>query len=329
MHSLQTFLRSAAIAYLANTASAAYTVEDAYDSSNFFNGFNFFNGPDPTHGFVDYTDAPTANLTSLAGYSGNAVYLGVDHTTVNPAGGRASVRLESTKQYTQGLFIADIQHMPGAECGVWPAFWTFGPNWPSSGEIDIIEGVNMQTTNAMTLHTADGCTVTNVGSKIGTVLATANCNAGNGNLGCGQDTTTNGGYGNSFNAGGGGVYAMDWTSSAISIYFFPRNAIPADITAGKPNPASWGPAQATFTGASCDIDAHFKNHKIVFNTTFCGDWAGSVWGSQCSSKAATCEAYVAQNPAAFSEAYWLINSVKVYKKAGTAKRGVTARPFMA
>jgi hypothetical protein len=31
--------------------------------------------------------------------------------------------------------------------------WTLGPNWPSSGEIDIIEGVNSQKANSMALHT--------------------------------------------------------------------------------------------------------------------------------------------------------------------------------
>jgi beta-glucanase (GH16 family) len=49
--------------------------------------------------------------------------------------GRKSIRLESKATYTKGLFIADIKHMPGGACGAWPAFWTFGPNWPSSGEI--------------------------------------------------------------------------------------------------------------------------------------------------------------------------------------------------
>jgi hypothetical protein len=316
------------LACAAGTASAAYTIQDTYDTSNFFSRFNFFSGSDPTHGFVAYADAGTANNTALAGYSSNAVYLGVDHTTVNPSGGRASVRLESQKQYTRGLFIADIAHMPSSECGVWPAFWTFGPDWPSSGEIDIIEGVNTQSTNAMTLHTAAGCSMSNPRSMAGSVLKVANCNSGGGNEGCSQTSSDAANYGTGFNAGGGGVYAMEWTSHAINIYFFPRSAIPADITSGSPNPSSWGPAQANFAGQGCNIDDHFKNHNIIFDTTFCGDWAGRVWGDSCAAKAPTCEAYVGQNPAAFAEAYWLINSVKVYSQ-GAAKRDVVATPFLA
>ena len=56
------------------------------------------------------------------------------------------------------------------------------------------------------------------------------------------------------------------------------------------------------------------NHHIVFDTTFCGDWAGSVWAaSSCAAYAPSCQAFVAANPGVFASAYWLINSVKVYQ----------------
>ncbi len=67
---------------------------------------------------------------------------------------------------------------------------------------------------------------------------------------------------------------MQWTSDAIKIFFFPRTGtIPADIEAGNPDPSTWGTPTASFSGGNCDIDANFMNHNIVFDTTFCGQWA--------------------------------------------------------
>jgi hypothetical protein len=334
MHFSRTFLAaSGSLISAVSVANAAYTIQDSYDTTNFFDGFSFFSGGDPTHGFVKYTTATVANTSSLAGYANNAVYMGVDHTTANPTGGRASVRVSSDKTYTHGLFIADIAHMPGSICGVWPAFWTFGPNWPSSGEIDIIEGVNNAKTNTVTLHTSSGCTMQNTGSASGSTLGQTNCNAGNGNDGCGFGTTNGQAYGDGFNNIGGGVHAMQWTSTGISTYFFPRGAIPADITAGNPDPATWGTPVTAFGGSGCSIDQHFKNHQIIFDTTFCGDWAGNVWAQNptCSSLATSCSSYVGANPSAFVNAYWLVNSVKVYQNGGakTKREDVVPVPFLA
>lgn len=314
----------AGIAQAANSSS--YTLQDAYNTTNFFQSFDFFNGPDPTSGFVNYVSASAANTTGLAGFSNNAVLLGVDHKTLNPpAPGRASTRVTSKKAYNSGLFIADIAHMPGG-CGVWPAFWTVGKNWPADGEIDIIEGVNADTTNAVTLHTSAGCNMASTGALSTSSLSTSNCNANTAFDGCSFSTASTQGFGAGFNANQGGVYAMEWTSSAISVWFFARSTIPADITSGKPSPPTWGTPTALFAGkGGCDIASHFQNHQIVFDTTFCGQWAGKVWSSgSCASLAPTCDAYVAQNPSAFATTYWLINSVKVYQQPGV-KRDLAQR----
>jgi hypothetical protein len=312
----------ALIYFAAGIANAAYVIEDTFDSSNFFNEFTFFTATDPTHGTVKFASAAAANTTGLAGYSNNAVYLGVDHTTVDPAGGRGATRVTSNKAYNKGLFVADVSHMPGGICGVWPAFWMVGSNWPNEGEIDIIEGVNDYATNAMTLHTSAGCTMSGTGAQSGSVLTETNCNAGTANQGCSTTTTNTQSYGAGFNANGGGVYAMEWTSSTIKVYFFTRSAIPSDISSGAPNPSSWGAPMASFTGGSgCNIDSHFTNQQIVFDTTFCGDWAGQVWSSgSCASLASTCSTYVAQNPSAFTQAFWMINSVKVYQNSTATRR---------
>lgn len=172
----------------------------------------------------------------------------------------------------------------------------------------------------MTLHTNSGCTISNTGAFTGQ-LSTPNCDVNApgqyANAGCGiasHDTAT---YGTGFNANGGGVYATEWTSDAISIWFFPRGAIPSDLSSGNPDPSGWSKPAAKFEGG-CKIDEHFQNHNIIFDMTFCGDWAGNVWGqdSVCSSKASTCQAFVQNNPGAFTDAFWQVNSLKVYQSNG-------------
>jgi hypothetical protein len=253
-------------------AAATYNLVNTYDSSNFFSAFNFFTGSDPTGGYVSYQSQSAAASQGLINTNNGQVYLGVDYTTVNPLAGRASVRITSNQGYTHGVFIADIAHMPGSICGVWPAFWLFGPNWPNSGEIDVIEGVNVAGTDTITLHTAAGCTINTAGSQSGTVLQNSNCNADNANTGCGVTTTTANAYGNGFNNIGGGVYAMQWESSGVYVWFFPRGSIPSDITNGAPVTGNWGTPIVAFNGGSgCNIDSFFSNENIVFDTTFCGD----------------------------------------------------------
>jgi hypothetical protein len=107
-------------------------------------------------------------------------------------------------------------------------------------------------------------------------LQTNNCDGNsNNNAGCGSTAAAPNSYGKGFNSIFGGVYATEWTSSYIRIWFFPRSAIPADIQVGTPDPSTWGVPQANFQG-NCDIDQHFAKHNIVFDTTFCGDVSLSI-----------------------------------------------------
>ncbi|CZR49639.1 uncharacterized protein FPRO_14882 [Fusarium proliferatum ET1] len=294
---------------------AQYTLSDRYDSSNFFNTFDFFNEEDPTHGFVEYVDAATAKSQGLVAYVDNAIYMGVDYKTQNPQNGRKSVRVHSQQSFTHGLFIADITHMPGSIPGVWPAFWMFGPNWPTSGEIDIVEGVNTQSHNGIYLHTGPGCVFANQGGDESHNQQVQDCSAPGG---CGQIMTDSQSYGDGFNGIIGGVYATEWTAEYIAVWFFRRDRIPGDIRSGVPDPLSWGPATARFNGSdSCRLDDHFKDHRIIFDITFCGDWAGSpeVWYSNPQTAAlGDCKTYIASNPSHLREAYWLINSVDVYQQ---------------
>ena len=140
-----------------------------------------------------------------------------------------------------------------------------GPSWPNEGEIDIIEGVNENSNNAMTLHTSDGCSITNNNAFSGT-LTTTDCyiNAPGqiSNAGCDIQDQRSSSYGNILNANGGGVYATQWTSSDINIWFFPRQSIPANVASSDPDPTTWGQPVAQFQGG-CNIDAHFQNLQMV------------------------------------------------------------------
>ncbi|KAA6410314.1 MAG: putative endo-1,3(4)-beta-glucanase [Lasallia pustulata] len=273
-----------------------------------------------------------ANLM-ISSADGQPAYMRVDHSnTYNPnmyPGGRTSVRISTKETLTHGLIISDIAHMPGGICGTWSAHWTLGPDWPSSGEIDIIEGVNSASRNLMSLHTSPNCTIAG-DAELGT-LQSNNCDTtDNLNAGCGVLANTTASYGTGFNRGNGGIYATQWTSDFIRIWFFAAGSVPSDITAGTPDPSLWGRPQANLQG-SCNIDTHFANHSIIFDTTFCGDYAGKVWSSDptCKALAPTCHDYVASNPAAFQDAYWSINSVKVYKLALPSNSSTSSSSFRA
>ncbi|KKY18930.1 hypothetical protein UCRPC4_g04690 [Phaeomoniella chlamydospora] len=277
------------------TTSSVYSLQTSYSGSTFFNGFEFWDDADPTHGFVTYVNKTTAQSSGLINAAdGSAVYIGTDYTHKYNASaeyyningvGRPSVRLQSTQTFTHGLFIADIAHMPGGVCGIWPALWSYGPNWPYGGEIDILEQVNLAIQDQSALHTGYTCNLPGTGiSETGSILAT-NCtydlNTGANSAGCqvlSADTTS---FGSTFNSNGGGVYAMEWTSSAIKVWFFPRGSIPSDISSGAANPApsGWGTPMANFgstDSTACNIDKNFAEHQLVIDLTFCGDWAGNV-----------------------------------------------------
>jgi len=332
---------------LVPTTHSIYTLTDSYAGTSFFGNFTPFTAVDPTNGFVSYhpySSATTQKLIGTVANFGSASYIGVDHTSTlqgggggsgggngpsssTEGGGRAAVRLGSTKTFNKGLFVADIAHMPGEECGTWPAFWLVGPDWPKGGEIDIIEGVNGAGENQMTLHTSAGCSISrdkHTYPMAGDVK-TANCDGDapgqDKNAGCAVLGKEAAGFGKGFNANGGGVYAMEWTSRDILIWFFPRGQIPPGLLSVSsapggtkpPDPKTWGTPAAHFCG-ECDIDAHFRDMQIVFDTTFCGDWAGKAWAKNpaCAAKAPTCEAYVGANPARFKDEYWLVNRVEVF-----------------
>lgn len=94
---------------------------------------------------------------------------------------------------------------------------------------------------------------------------------GAGTTGCQQQVAgDSGNYGDGFNAGDGGVYAMEWTDKTISIWFFSRNSIPSALGADADDVdiSALGTPTVQFEGGSgCDIAQRFMDHSITIDTT--------------------------------------------------------------
>jgi len=305
---------------------ASYAISQNYTGDSFFDDWTFFTANDPTHGYVNYVDKTQAMDEGLISTSPAMVYIRADSTNKASGRGRDSVRITTNTAWDNDedhLFVMDLAHMP-AGCGDWPAWWLVGPNWPDGGEVDIIEGVNNGVQDTTTLHTDNGCDQSQEnpnsfsghwGTGSNNQPAT-NCyiNAPNqyDNQGCGIVAATNT-FGAPFNSNGGGVFVTEWTSTFIRMFFFNPNQVPSDLIYGKPDPTTWGKPYAYFTiGSNCP-KSHFNKLQMVINLTFCGDWAGAVFNTDCPNLGA-CNSYVQNNPTLFRESYWAIRYVSVYHK---------------
>ncbi|KAG2074810.1 glycoside hydrolase family 16 protein [Suillus decipiens] len=314
---------SLALALLVTSVLAGgnYSLDECVSGEGFYSSFNFENITDPTHGRVTYVDQTTAQNLNLTYTTNDTFILRADNTTIlyaNDTEGRNSVRIRSNNQYYQHVVVFDIQHMPEG-CGTWPAIWeTDESDWPASGEIDILEGVNNVVPNQSTLHTSPDCSMPNNTTQSGT-FTTTNCDVSvAGNVGCAVKLTDDpNSFGPAFNNISGGWYAMERTLQYINVWFWERSdpSVPLDVSSGASiiDTNNWGTPAANFpNNAQCDIQSHFGGNNIIIDLTFCGDWAGNAAVYSASGCPLDCETYVDNNPSAFTNAYFEISSMNVY-----------------
>ncbi|KAH7108256.1 hypothetical protein BKA62DRAFT_740056 [Auriculariales sp. MPI-PUGE-AT-0066] len=263
-----------------DNSDAAYVLQDHYRGGDFADAFTWETFDDPTHGRVNYVSKDEAYSKNLSYHTSNIFVMRADDIRkVGPdSRGRDSIRISSNKAY------GDVS---SSRCGTWPAWWTVskkGP-WPTGGEIDIIEGVNNGVENLSSLHSRPGCLLNKTTLMKGTVEST-NCDARvSNNQGCGVS------YGDRA-ASFGKPFNDAFAAAAVS-------------------PGSdWGLPDARFTLDACSFSSFFDPHKIIWDLTFCGDWGRAAYKSM--GCPGSCEDYVDNSPEAFSEAYWLINSFRIY-----------------
>ena len=149
-------------------------------------------------------------------------------------------------------------------------------SWPIGGEIDIIEGANLQTETITTLHTRPGCAMNPDCPRFPEMTGkfhptNRNCDTeANGNSGCSVKSGIP--YGEPLNAMGGGVFVMEWRELKISAWFFKHGEEPDNYLAGHPDPSTWGAPYAAFPLENNCASTHFEDLQLVFDNTFCGQY---------------------------------------------------------
>ncbi|KAJ7797591.1 concanavalin A-like lectin/glucanase domain-containing protein [Mycena olivaceomarginata] len=301
-----------------------------YSGQGFFDPWNFKVGNDALDiqgekgngGF-----AKQQNLTSVNG-AGNVVIKVDDFTSAAPNGtyGRNTVLMYSKDTISSGsLVIMDAVHIPFG-CSVWPAFWTLGLGtpWPSKGEIDIIENVNLASNNQYSLHTLDGCSHPAQGqvNQTGNVITTScfiNATGQAHNEGC-LVADTDLSYGAKFAQNGGGAFATLWDEEGIRIWFFTRSRVPRRYGHRQPQPKRVGRTDRLLARVilpSFPLPPEAYMPTDIQETNVCGEFARDVFSQTCSSQAKLCTDLVVV-PSNYHDAYWEIKYISVFTKTGTS-----------
>ncbi|KAI0733956.1 endo-1,3(4)-beta-glucanase-like protein [Fomitopsis betulina] len=303
--------------FVLETLGATWSIGDTFIGQDFLDSWSFEAEADPTGGRVTYVSQATALADNLTYVSSDTLIMRVDDTTTlsSSDAGRNSVRIKSNAQYDYHTVVIDVRHMPEG-CATWPAFWeTNDEDWPSAGEVDIVS-VNSVSPNLVSLHVGSTCSMPSSRTETGTSQST-DCDVNtDGNDGCGVENPTTNSFGPDFNAAGGGWYAMQRTSTDVSVWFWSRtdSDVPTDVSSGASSvdTDNWGTPVAYFPNTDCDLASVFSANNIIFDITLCGDWAGQSSVYADAGCPDTCVDYVNDNPTAFSNAYWDVASVLVY-----------------
>lgn len=298
---------------------------------------------DPTEGNVVYDRVKWVNEDMVKVKDSDGLYLYIRQS--DQSGFFDSVRVTSKHMYNieqgnEAILFVFKGALPSVN-GAWPAWWLNGSyekewlestsksnddldqysgvgnyydtpsavnstDWPSAGEVDIIESINGQKLIHNTLHTCPQMydSVWNNDPKI---INCANAKIGDPNAGC---------SGNAYEVEETqGTFAAIWKKTGIEFYYWPEGEEvrkPGGPLSSSPNPTKWlsenlkNTVSLLPTTAACQENAHeswqckncqgsenkkLANLKMIFNITTCGKWAGAKFDDS-DTPLANCQAYI-------------------------------------
>ncbi|KAH8828301.1 concanavalin A-like lectin/glucanase domain-containing protein [Flagelloscypha sp. PMI_526] len=322
--------------YWALPALAIYNPVRMYEGPTFFDKMTFYDNVDnTTWGNNTYLNAQAASTQGLAyvDRNTNRAIIRVDNVTNVPAAiGSSSlcasqlgalpfysfVRITTVDTYDIGsLLIIDVVHLPYG-CSVWPSFWTLGSGvWPNGGEIDVIETINLMTTNQMALHTNPGCFQTlpdGIQSQLGTT-GERNCST---DRGCIVSETKPNPVGENFAKAGGGVWAVQMDCLGhlhLVLEYIPASIKNADMTTSL-ELTDWGLPSAAYPASGCNLTQFFTPQKLILNIALCGLWAGvpDIYQSTCHTPTNNCnDNIIGVGSPTYDQAYFEINYLRTYQ----------------
>eukprot|EP00392_Amoebophrya_sp_AT5.2_P012507 g12610.t1 len=282
---------------------------------------------EPTHGSVQYVNEPDLLFKALPETKQGKLIMDNKWTGT----GYKSFRFESTVRFGPGSVILwDAERVPVGQ-GTWPAYWsTDAATWPNSGEIDMMEAVNMDTKMRSTLHTGTRVPAPCNAIKChdaGCPKKTACDHVGPNNAGFGCGGAWDRVNGKKYNDARGALHAMSWTKKWVRMWLWERKDIPkgllwSDVSElGKIADGTMEGVYAewSFENGMCDSN-EILEHLYIINLTLCGDWAGNVFNYKGKKGLAGCADYIKNDaqqewpPLNNGEfPHFLLNSIRLYK----------------
>jgi hypothetical protein len=178
----------------------------------------------------------------------------------------------------------------------------------------------------MSLHTEMGCTQTNPVDQTGKTGGAVCGNAATGGIGCTVSDASPASYGAPFAAAGGGVWAMEFATTGLSIWFWSRPDVPSSLANNTIDTSTFGTPSASWPASGCNTPQFFQEQEIVIDITLCGYWAGqsSVIQETCPALEGTntCYSTYVLSPDNYDNAYFEIASVKMF---ATSPSVITSR----